>query len=173
MVLRSDLTKTFSSCFQTFSNKNSFLALVSICIRFSVRLSVMLTPVSFNFFLFLNYLFLMVYLASLMMIGLDCFPFSILPTRWLRSVSFSWKSSFKISVTTVSGSSFSLSFTPYHKIQILREYCSFLLITLYKSSFFYPSFLPFFPFHWCSPLSSSYLTLILKNFLKSLAGIHF
>ena len=35
--------------------KNSFLALVSICIRFWVRLSVILIPVSFNFFfLFLN-----------------------------------------------------------------------------------------------------------------------
>ena len=89
MVLSSDLTKIFPSCVQTFLNKNSFLALVSICIRFWVRLSVMLIPVSFNFFLFLNTLFLMLYLANLMMIGLDCLPFLSLPIRWLRSISIS------------------------------------------------------------------------------------
>ena len=93
------LTKIFPSCVQTFLNKNSFLALVSICIRFYERLSVMLIPVSFNFFLFLNTLFLMFRWQNLMMIGLDCLPFLSLLVRWLRSiwtsVSFSYKSSFR------------------------------------------------------------------------------
>ena len=138
MVLPSDSTKVFPSCVQTFLNKNSFLALVSICIRFWVRLSVMLTPVSFNFSLFLNTLFLILYLANLMMIGLDSFPFLSLPIRWLQSISisvrFSCKSSFKVPGTTVLVSSFSLSFTPCNKIQFLRECCSYLSMTVFKSS---------------------------------------
>ena len=52
MVLSCDLIKIFPWCVQTFLNKNSFFALVSICIRFWVRLSVMLIPASFNFFVF-------------------------------------------------------------------------------------------------------------------------
>ena len=93
------LTKIFPSCVQTFLNKNSFLALVSICIRFYERLSVILIPVSFNFFSFLNTLFLMFRWQNLMMIGLDCLPFLSLLVRWLRSiwtsVRFSYKSSFR------------------------------------------------------------------------------
>ena len=53
----------------------------------------------------------MFYLTNLM-IDLDCSPFLSFPIRWLRSistsVSFSCKSSFKVSVTTTSVPSFSL-----------------------------------------------------------------
>ena len=125
MVLSCDLTKIFPSCVQTFLSKKWFLALVSICILFWVRLLVMLTPVSFNFFLFLNTPFLILYLADLMMAGFDCLPFLSLSIQLLQSISisvrFSCKSSSKVSVTTVLVSSFSLSFTPCNKTQFLWE----------------------------------------------------
>ena len=149
MVCSSDLTELFPSCIQTFLNKNSFLALVSTCIRFWVRLLVMLISVSFNFFLFLNTLLLMLYIANLTMIGLDCLPFLSFSIHWLQSiwtslctqwlwsistsVSFSCKSSFKVSITTMLVFSFSLYFTPCTKMQFLLEYCSWLPITHYKS----------------------------------------
>ena len=99
------------------------------------QFSILLIPVSFNFFLFLNTLFLLLYLANLMMIGLGCLPFLSLPIRSISiSVSFSCKSSFKVSVTTVFVSSFSLSSTPSTKIQFLHKYCSCLSMTLFKSS---------------------------------------
>ena len=53
------------------------------------------------------------------------------------SLSFSCKSSFKVSVTTTLVSSFSLSFASCIKIQFLREYCLFLSMTLFKSSIFF------------------------------------
>ena len=166
MVCSSDLTELFPSCIQTFLNKNSFLALVSTCIRFWVRLLVMLISVSFNFFLFLNTLLLMLYIANLTMIGLDCLPFLSFSIHWLQSiwtslctqwlwsistsVSFSCKSSFKVSITTMLVFSFSLYFTPCTKMQFLLEYCSWLPITHYKSLLlFIQLFCLFFQFFDC------------------------
>ena len=102
MVLSSDFTKMFRSCVQTFLNKNLFLALVSICIRFWMRLSVMLIISVSKLFLFIKTVFLMLYLANLMMIDLDWLQFLSFPIRWLQSISasesFYCKSSFKVSV---------------------------------------------------------------------------
>ena len=107
------------SCAQTFLNKNSFLALVSICIHFWVRLSSM--PNTDVFKLFLGFEYSVLYLANLIMISLNCLPFLSFPVQWLwsisTSVSFSCKSAFKVSVTTTLVSSFSLSFTLSTKMQ--------------------------------------------------------
>ena len=144
MILSSDLTFSilYSNIFEY-----SFLVLVRISFGLGVRLSVMLTPVSFNFFLFLNILFLTLYLANMMLIGLDCLCFEVFLSNdfdLYQYLSFSCKRSFKVSVKTVSVSSFSLSFTSCNKIQFLGKYCSCLSMTLFKSSIFYPSssFLP-------------------------------
>ena len=76
--------------------------------------------VPFCLFVSLNTLFLMLYLANLMMIDLDCLTFLSLSIQRLqsisKSVSFSCKSSLRVSVTAVSVSSFLLSFTPCNKI---------------------------------------------------------
>ena len=102
MLLPSDFTKLFPSCVETFLNKTLLLAEVSICIRFWVRLLVILTAVSLNFVLLLNTLFLMLYLTNLMIIGLDWLPFLIFLIQLLwsisKSVSFSCKRSFKVYV---------------------------------------------------------------------------
>ena len=74
MVLSSDLTFSIL-CSNIF--EYSFLALVRISFGLEVRLSVMLTPVSSNFFLFLNIIFLTLYLANMMLIGLDCLCFEV------------------------------------------------------------------------------------------------
>ena len=172
MVLSSDLTKIFPSCVQTFLNKNLFLALVSICICFWVMFLVMLTTVSFNFFLFLNTLLPMLYLANLMMIGLDYLPFLRFPIRWLWSilipVSFSCKSSFKVFVTTVSVSSF--SHFPSHHATKYSFYASIGLACewLYLNHQFFIHlswlFFQFSWFSWFSPLSFCYLSPIRQIF---------
>lgn len=90
MVFSSDLLKFFWSCDQTFLNKNLFLALVSIWIHFWVRLSVMLISVPFNFFLFLKTLFLMLYLANVMMIDLDCLPFLSFKSNGFNLYQYLW-----------------------------------------------------------------------------------
>ena len=76
---------TFSILCPNIFNESLFLVFVSNCIRSWVRLSVMLIPVSFS--LFLKSLFLILYLANLIIKHLGCLPFLRFPIPWLWSKS--------------------------------------------------------------------------------------
>ena len=151
-----------------------------MCIRFWVRLSVILMPVSFNFFLFLTTV------SNVIFDKLDddrpwLFALFKFPIRCLRSistsVSFSCKSSFKVSVRTISVSSYWLSFTPCTKMKFLQKHCSCLSMTLFfihhkiNHQFFYPSFLSIF---FCLSIFfidfSSSLLVFFSFFLLSLSN---
>ena len=164
MVLSSDLTKIFLSCVQRFLNKNSFLALLSIWIRFWVRLSVMPITVSFNFFLFLNTISNVISgkldddRPWLLALFKSTYPMTSIYINIY--VSFSCKGSFKVSVSTTLVSSFLFAFTLCTKIQFLRECRSCLSITLFKSLIFLSIFLVFSS---SSLIFTSFLLLYLSN----------
>ena len=102
-----------------------------------------------NTSVFQSTLCLMLYLANLIMIGLDCSPFSSFPIQLLgsksTSLSFSCKSSFKISVTTTSVSSFSFSHVPKcNAYENIAHACQWLCL---NKQLIYTYFLFFLPVH--------------------------
>ena len=83
------LKRILPSVVHTLVKPCSSLALFNCSIFLAVRLSVMLTPVPFNFILLAKAFFLVLYLVDLTIIGLGLCPSFFLPILWDLSISFS------------------------------------------------------------------------------------
>ena len=116
----------------------------------------------------------MLYMANLMMIGLDCWPFLSLPIRWLPSISTSiWAFLVKAHSRFPSQQHRYLhSYLPSHPAPKYSFYWSVALacrLLYLNHQFFYPSFLSFLPVHWFSPLafiSRQFVKLFIAKFYR-------